>query len=32
MEAHYTHTTWHVDVGNQEEFVRRWVRDLLSGV
>ena len=25
MEAHYTHTTWHVDERNQEEFVRRWV-------
>jgi len=24
MEAHYTHTTWHVDDGNQEEFVCRW--------
>jgi heme-degrading monooxygenase HmoA len=24
MDAHYTHTTWHVGDGNQEEFVRRW--------
>jgi heme-degrading monooxygenase HmoA len=24
METHYTHTTWHVKEGNEEEFVRRW--------
>jgi hypothetical protein len=24
MEAHYTHTTWRVKEGNEEEFVRRW--------
>jgi heme-degrading monooxygenase HmoA len=24
MEAHYTHTTWHIEEGNEEEFVRRW--------
>lgn len=24
MEAHYTHTTWRVREGNEEEFVRCW--------
>jgi heme-degrading monooxygenase HmoA len=24
MERHYTHTTWHVKEGSEEEFVRRW--------
>src|SRR4029079_16206921 len=24
METHYTHTTWHVKPGSEEEFVRRW--------
>jgi heme-degrading monooxygenase HmoA len=24
METHYTHTTWRVKHGSEEEFVRRW--------
>lgn len=24
METHYTHTTWHVKEGREEEFIRRW--------